>query len=144
MGSDVRAHLLDAEADVKRSDDPQDRLPPSPRPVVAIWFATLAPPIAAILHLQFSFVLEHTACATQSKLQIHLLTALLIAIVLWAGLVARREWIREGSDDPDQLPGPVGTRRLMALLGMIGAFIFGLFILAQWFPTFVLGTCVRT
>jgi hypothetical protein len=111
---------------------------------VPIWFAALAPPIAAITHLQFSYVLEHTACATQSKVQIHVLAVVLIAIVVWAGLVARREWIREGSRDPDQLPGPVGTRRLMALFGMIGAFIFGLFIVAQWFPTFVLGTCVRT
>jgi hypothetical protein len=52
--------------------------------------------------------------------------------------------VRLGSDDPAQLPGPLGTRRLMALLGMIGSGIFGLFILAQWFPTFILSTCVRT
>ena len=129
---------------MKRSDDPRDRLPPRPWPVVPIWFAALAPPIAAITHLMFSYVLEHTACATQSKIQIHVVSVLLLAIVAWGGLIARREWIREGSDDPGQLPGPVGTRRLLALFGMIGAFIFGLFIVAQWFPTFVLGTCVRT
>lgn len=129
---------------MKRSDDPQDRVPSRPWPVVPIWFAALAPPIAALTHLQFSFVLEHTACATQTKIQMHVLTIVLLGVVVWAGLVARREWIREGSDDPGQLPGPVGTRRLMALLGMIGAFIFGLFIIAQWFPNFLLGTCVRT
>lgn len=127
-----------------RSDDPVDRISGSPRPDIPIWFATLAPPIAAITHLQFSFVLEHTACATRSKVQMHLLTLFLLAIVISAGLVARREWVKLGSDDPGQLPGPLGSRRLIALLGMIGAFIFGLFILAQWFPNFVLGTCVRT
>jgi uncharacterized membrane protein HdeD (DUF308 family) len=103
--------------------------------VIPIWFAALAPPIAAITHLQFSYILEHTACATRSTFQIHILTVLLIAIVVCAGVVAQREWVREKSR---------GTRRLMAVMGMIGAFIFGLFIIAQWFPTFVLGTCVRT
>ena len=127
-----------------RSDDPVDRIPGSPKPELAIWFANLGPPIAAIMHLQFSFVLEHTACATRTKIQMHLLTLFLLGIVVAAGLVARREWVKLGSDDPQDLPGPLGTRRLMALLGMIGAFIFGLFILAQWFPNFVLGTCVRT
>ena len=127
-----------------RSDDPADRIPGSPKAEIPIWYAALAPPIAAIMHLQFSFVLEHTACATRSKIQMHILSIFLLAIVVSAGLVAHREWVKLGSDDPEQLPGPLGTRRLMALLGMIGAFIFGLFILAQWFPNFVLGTCVRT
>ena len=121
-----------------------DRVPGSPRPEIAIWFANLAPPIAALAHLQFSFVLEHTACATQSKIGMHVITVILLAIVIWAGLVARAEWGKLGADDPKQLPGPLGPRRLLALLGMIGAFIFGLFILAQWFPNLVLGTCVRT
>ena len=127
-----------------RSDDPMDRVPGSPRPEIPIWFANLAPPIAALAHLQFSFVLEHTACATQSKIGMHVITIALLAIVIWAGFVAKRQWAKLGADDPKQLPGPLGPRRLLALLGMIGAFIFGLFILAQWFPNLVLGTCVRT
>jgi len=127
-----------------RSDAPLDRVPGRIRPSVPIWYATLAPPIAAILHLQFSFVLEHAACATRSKIGIHILTAVLLAVVISAGLLARRKWLELGADDPGQLPGPLGTQRLMALFGMLGAFIFGLFILAQWFPNFVLGTCVRT
>ena len=127
-----------------RSDDPVDRLPGSPKPELAIWFANLAPPITAITHLQFSYVLEHIACSTRSKWEMHALTIFLLAINIVAGLVARREWIKLGADDPEQLPAPLGTRRLMALLGIIGAFIFGLFILAQWFPNFVLPECVRT
>ena len=127
-----------------RSDEPLDRVPESIWPSVPIWFANLAPPIAALAHLQFSFVLEHTACATGSKIGIHVITAVLLAIVIWAGLLARRKWLELGADDPKQLPGPPGSRRLMALFGMIGAFIFGLFIIAQWFPNLVLGTCVRT
>jgi hypothetical protein len=127
-----------------RSDDPLDRIPESPLPVLPIWFATLGPPVAAIAHLQAMYVFEHAACATQSKTGLHIVTVILIGAVIWAGLVARSEWLKLGAEDPGQLPGPLGSRRLMALLGMIGAFVFGLFILAQWFPTLVLGTCVRT
>jgi hypothetical protein len=127
-----------------RSDDPLDRLPESPRPEFPVWFGSLAPPLAAILHLQFMYVLEHPACSTQSKIGLHAISIALLALDLLGGFVANREWVKLGGDDPGQLPGPLGSRRLLALFGMIGAFIFGLFILAQWFPTFVLPECVRT
>ena len=128
----------------KLGDDPADRIPGSPRPVVPIWFATLGPPIAAILHLQAMYVFEHTACSLGTKVQLHVVTAILLILAIVAGLVARREWVRLGSEGPKQYPGPVGTQRLMALLGMTGTFIFGLFILAQWLPTLFLNECVRT
>lgn len=145
MAPHLHADLLDAEADLKpRSDEPLDRVPGSILSEVPIWFGALAGPIAAIAHLQFSFVLEHTACATGSKIGIHLISFFLLAIVIVAGVVAHREWVRLGSENPKQYPGPLGSRRFLALLGMIDTFIFGLFILAQWFPNVVLGTCVRT
>lgn len=127
-----------------RGDNPVDRIPGSPKAELSIWFANLAPPVTALAHLQFSYVLEHVACSTQARWQMHALSLFLLAVDIAAGLVARREWVKLGSDDPGQLPGPIGTRRLLALMGMIGAFIFGLFIVAQWFPSFVLPECVRT
>jgi hypothetical protein len=127
-----------------RSDDPVDRIPESPRPYIPIWFATLGSPIAAISHLQFVYILHHVACSTGTKWEMHAVSLFLLAVNVFAGLVARREWIKWGSEPPGQFGAPLGTRRLMALFGMIGAFIFGLFILAQWFPIFVLPECVRT
>ena len=127
-----------------RSDNPLDRVPGRIWSEVPIWFGALGAPIAALAHLQFSYVLEHTACATRSKLGTHLITFVLLSIVIAAGIVAHREWVKLGSEEPSQYPGPLGSRRFLALLGMIDTLIFGLFILAQWFPNFVLGTCVRT
>jgi hypothetical protein len=127
-----------------RSDDPMDRVPGRPWPSVPIWFAALAPPVAALSHLQFSYVFEHTACATQSKLSVHVVAIVFLLLDIAGGLVARSEWLKLGADYPHQLPGPLGSRRLLALLGMVGALIFGLFILAQWFPNFVLTVCERT
>ena len=127
----------------ERSENPRDRV--AGKVVTwSSWFAALAPPIAAITHLQAMLVLEHTACSTQRTIQLHVASLILFAVVIIAGIVARREWVKLGSDDPGQLPGPLGSRRLLALFGMIGTGIFGLFILAQWFPTLLLGPCVRT
>lgn len=128
----------------KRSDDPLDRVPEKVRPAIPIWFAFIAPPIASITHLQAMYVLEHTACSTESKIQLHVASLVLFGVVVAAWFVAHAKWVELGSDDPGQLPGPLGSRRLMALLGMIGSGIFGLFILAQWLPAFILPVCIRT
>jgi hypothetical protein len=129
---------------IKRSDNPLDRIPESPRSAFPIWIAFLAPPVTAILHLQFSYPLDHVACDTGTRLQLHIFSIVALLIDILAGALARREWVRLGAESPDQLPGPPGSRRLMAQLGMIGAGIFALFIIAQWFPNFVLAPCIRT
>ena len=126
------------------TENPLDRIPESPKPSLGIWFGLLGPPMAALLHLQMSYALEHTACATGNKLQLHIWTAVCLIIVLAAGLIAHRHWVALGSEGPGEQPGPSGTRRLMSLLGMIGAGIFTLFILAQWFPSLMLPVCIQT
>ena len=128
----------------ERSDDPRSRVPESPKPAIPIWLALLMPPLAALLHLQLSYPIEHTACSTGSIVQLHGLSVGALLVDATAGWLAHREWVRNGSANPGQLPGPQGSRRLMALLGMLGAGVFALFILAQWFPTFVLPPCIRT
>lgn len=128
----------------ERSDDPLSRVPESPRRSVPIWFAFLLPPVMGLLHLQISYPLDHTACDSGTPAQIHIFSIIALAVDVFAGWLAHREWVRLGSENPGQLPGPAGSRRLMALLGMIGAGVFALFILAQWFPNFVLSPCIRT
>lgn len=126
------------------TDNSMDRVPESPRPVLGIWIAFVLPLLVALLHLQISYSLEHVACSTGSTIQIHIYTVVSLVVVVVCGLVARRHWISLGSADPGQHPGPVGSLRLMSLLGMIGSVMAVLFILAQWFPNFILPVCIRT
>jgi hypothetical protein len=112
--------------------------------VVPIWLALLTPPAVALLHIAIGYPVEHTSCATQSLVQFHVLTVVLLFLAVGAGLIARREWIRHGSASPGQRPPPQGTRRLMALLGMIGAVLFAFIIIVQWLPVTMLPPCVRT
>jgi hypothetical protein len=126
------------------TDNPLDRIPESPKPSVGIWFAFIGPISMALLHLQFSYVLEHTACSTGTKLQTHIFSVISVFVIAWAYVVAHRHWVAAGSDDPGQHAGPIGTERLMALGGMILSGISMLFVLAQWFPNFILPVCIRT
>lgn len=109
----------------------------------AVWFALLIPPSTALLHLQFSYLLNHIACDVRSKIALHVFTVACLLLVLIAGLLARREWAAFGSVSPGEGSGPFGSRRLMALLGMIGAGIFAFIIIAQWLPNAMMPTCVR-
>jgi hypothetical protein len=128
----------------QRGDSPQDRVPGSPLPVIPIWLGMMIPPAAALTHVGLGYAVEHTACATQSLISFHVLTVTLLLLTIAAGAVSRREWRRNGASNPGAGPPPHGTRRLMSLIGMLGAVLFSFIILAQWFPVTMLGPCVRT
>jgi hypothetical protein len=113
------------------------------RPSFRLWLVVLLPPATALLNLAFGYVLAHVACARGPKLPIHVFMLACLIIVLVAGVFARRDWVALGENDPGQLSGPVGSRRLMALLGIGGAALSAFFIISQWFPVFVLPPCLR-
>jgi len=127
-----------------RSDNPVDRIPGPLRPSLPLWLGLLVPPSAALAHITFGYPLEHTACATGSVLSLHLLTLGLLVIDLLAGWIAHGQWVKLGSTIPQDSPAPFGSRRLMALSGMVSAAAFALFIVAQWFPLTMLPPCIRT
>lgn len=129
---------------IHRGDSPADRIPGSPRPSIPIWLGLLTPPAAALTHITVGYPVEHTSCATQTLVQFHLLTVVLLVVTAGAGLIARREWARYGSAVPGDGPPPHGTRRLMSLLGMIGAAAFAFIIIVQWLPVTMLPPCIRT
>jgi hypothetical protein len=128
----------------KRGDSPQDRMPPPSRPALVLLFAMLAPPMMALTQITLGYPLEHTSCATQSLLQFHILTVVMLAVTAVAGGIAHRHWVRLGSEIPREGSPPHGPRRLMALIGMIGAVAFGFFIIVQWLPVTMLPPCIRT
>jgi hypothetical protein len=127
-----------------RGDSPGQRIPGSPWPSVPIWLGLIVPPLAALTHVALGYAVEHTSCAIQSLVPFHALTALLLAAVAAAGFVSLREWRRNGSATPGEGPPPHGTRRLMALMGMVGSALFAFIIIMQWLPATMLPPCVRT
>ena len=127
-----------------RGDSPHDRIPGSARRSVPIWLGLMAPPIAALLHVVAGYPIEHSACAMHTLVPFHVFTVCLLAVVGVAGLASRKEWRRRGSENPGDGPPPDGARRLMALMGVLGAVLFAFIIVVQWLPTTLLPPCVRT
>jgi hypothetical protein len=113
------------------------------RPSLRLWLVFLLPPAMALLNLEFGYVLAHVACARGPKLPIHIFMLACFVVVVAAGIIGRREWLVLGEADPGQVSGPVGSRRLMALLGIGGAALSAFVILSQWLPVFLLPPCLR-
>jgi hypothetical protein len=129
----------------RRGDEVSDRRRAEAlhRSSTILWTGFLAPPALALLNVIFGFPLAYVACNTSSTLLLHLFMCATLALVVVAGLLAGKEWSALGTDDPGELSGPLGSRRLLALLGVTGASISVFFVLSQWYPVFVLGPCMR-
>ncbi len=102
-------------------------------------------PTVALATQSTLYSLVTPACSTQTRLQIHLVAAVALAIVLVMAVVAfsesslhRRE---PGSFDSDEGQLPV-RRRFLADVAAAVAGLAALVILAVWFTTWVLGPCL--
>lgn len=109
-----------------------------------VWLGFLMPPAIALGNLQFGFVLGHIACQTGAKFQIHIFMFVCLIITLIGGFLCWREWNTLGEETPGQARGAVGSRRFMAVAGMMGSALSAYIVLSQWFPVFVLAPCMRT
>lgn len=114
------------------------------RSVLRIWLGFLLPPAVALLNLMFGFVLGHIGCEYDQKLQVHIFMVACLGIVGIGALLSWREWTALGEETSGEIRGPLGTRRFMALTGLMGAAISAYIILAQWFPAFIIAPCMRT
>ncbi|MFN2603114.1 MAG: hypothetical protein ABR582_10210 [Gemmatimonadaceae bacterium] len=114
------------------------------RSVVPLWLGFLVPPSMALGNVEFGYVLNHIACDMQTRVYLHIFMFCTLAITLFAGWLAWREWVVFGRVDPGEISGPLGSRRFMALVGWVGALTGAWLIISQWFPVFVLGPCIRT
>lgn len=107
----------------------------------ALWAGMLLPPVAFLLSLEAAYALVPTACSSRNLLPVHLVHAAALAIAILGGLTALRSWRRNGSTWPGGEGGRLGRTRFMAGLGVFLSLQFGLVIVAQWIPSFILDPC---
>ena len=101
-----------------------------------LWYAIIGTPLLTLLNLQLSYALTPVACRAGSTLVMNLSTAILLALVIIAGVGAamrlRRNWIE---DTVLSRPG------FMAMLGILESSLFTTVIIAQWLPHAYLSAC---
>jgi hypothetical protein len=101
-----------------------------------LWYGILGPPLLTLLNLEVSYALTPVACRAGSMLALHLSTAILLALVIMAGVGAamrlRKNWLE---DTVLSRPG------FMAMLGVLESALFATLMVAQWLPNAYLSAC---
>ena len=101
-----------------------------------LFYGMLGPPLLTLLNLELSYALAPVACKAGSALAMHISTAIILALVILAGVGAamrlRRNWIE---DTVLSRPG------FMAMLGILESTLFSAVIIAQWLPHAFLSAC---
>lgn len=127
---------------IQTDPEPIDSRPMAEKPSIpdegtgVLWYAILGAPLLALLNLELSYSLTSVACRAGSQLGMNLVTAILLALVIVAGVAAatrlRSNWQGEGV---------LSRPGFMALLGVLESTLFSTVIIAQWMPHAYLSAC---
>ena len=109
---------------------------------LTLWFGILAGPIAWIISLNLAYNLVQVACDQQSFLTMHLVSAGTLAMALFGGYVALREWNAIGAGWLDEDGGVIARRRSMSALGLLNGALFSFVIFGQWMANLAFGPCM--
>jgi hypothetical protein len=101
-----------------------------------LFYGILGPPLLTLLNLELSYAFAPLACRAGSTIAMQISTAIILALVILAGVGAamrlRRNWIE---DTVLSRPG------FMAILGILESTLFSAVIIAQWLPDAFLSAC---
>jgi hypothetical protein len=101
-----------------------------------LWYAILGTPLLVLTNLELSYALAPVACRAGSTLLMNALTAILLALVILAGVAAAMRLHRNWHEDTVlSRPG------FMAMLGLLESALFTTIIVAQWMPHAFLSPC---
>jgi hypothetical protein len=109
------------------------------------WLALIVAPGIALGVQSILYAMVTPSCATQRRLELHLVAAVALVIVIVLAVLAfgesslhRRE---PGTPDSDEARHPV-PRRFLADLASAAAGFSALVILAMWFALWILSPCM--
>jgi hypothetical protein len=111
---------------------------------LSLWAAVLAGPLAALTQMLVVLAASRTACAGNGEIALHATSAACLAIVAAGAWLSHRDWRIGGSrwaSEHDE--GPVSRIRFLSSLGLIGAGLFALLVIAEWIAVFALDPCPR-
>ena len=107
----------------------------------ALWYGMLVPPLAYGANLILGYVLVQHVCSTGHFYILHAITIVAVVVVLSAGLIAWREYVRIPRQADDEGGSPFDRAQFMAIFGMMSALGFTIAIIATAVPRFILSPC---
>jgi hypothetical protein len=134
VAANLRGDLLGSSADLTTGD--LRWLSP-----LSLWTGILAGPIMFAFKLMATYAMVKWTCITDRQGVLHLISLLTLLVVFGAAWIA---WTAlqhtAGTLDPDA-GTPEARARFMALLGLASSAFFGLAIVANAYPEWVLDAC---
>lgn len=115
---------------------------PAPEPggaerIPSLWFGLLAAPLAWAVQLPLVYALAVWSCDHVGMAWLHVVSVLCVVVAAAGGHAAWRNLnlVAVPAD------ASASTRRLMALLGLMTATLFGLVVIGSWLAVFLLSPC---
>lgn len=128
---------------IQTDPDPIDSRPVAEKPSIldagtgVLWYAILGAPVLTLLNLELSYALTSVACRAGSQVAMNVVTAILLVLVIVAGVAAATRLRRDWADEDTVLSRP----SFMAFLGILESVLFSIVIIAQWMPHAYLSAC---
>jgi hypothetical protein len=111
------------------------------KPDARPWVSLLTGPLMFLLNLQANFTMAPWVCATGNYWALHLVHAIALSFVIWAGWHVHGLWQQHGGGTSDESSEVKSRDHFLGLLGLMINVFSGTLIIAQWVPNFLIGAC---
>jgi len=105
------------------------------------WIGVLGGPVIWLIFLQVNYLLAPSACLSQTKAMLAIVTVVAFSGTLAAAFAAWRAWHQAGATAHTEDGDAVGRSRFMALSGIGLSTLFACVVLASAIPIVFLGAC---
>jgi hypothetical protein len=139
---EIEMHMTHGAVVIQTDPDPIDSRPVAEKPSIldegagVLWYAILGAPLLTLLNLELSYALTSVACRAGSQLGMNVMTAILLVLVVAAGVAAASRLRRIWQEDT-----VLSRPSFMAFLGILESTLFSAVIIAQWMPHAYLSAC---
>lgn len=125
----------------------EQQLPPTNDPLpwstlVPAGIALLGPAITWALHLNVSYFLVQPVCVMGGEIALHIASAAAVGLMLIPLVTSIRLLMAHSAPFRENLEGRDGWLAFVGLFGIGATMLFGLGVVTQWAPMFVLDACV--
>lgn len=110
---------------------------------VLLWTALLAGHVAWSIHLIASYMMVHVVCPGGQALWLHALSAGTLLLCAAGALLGWRLWRAAGLQWPSRGGSREARAQFMAAAGFILSVLFGVVIIVEAIPNFLIHPCVR-
>jgi hypothetical protein len=105
------------------------------------WIGVLGGPLVWLVFLQVNYMLAPSACLSQNKTILGIVTVIALFGTVASAFAAWRAWHQAGATAHTEEAGAIGRSRFMALSGIGLSALFALVVLASAIPIVFLGAC---